>query len=227
MLVLTFVTGVIDAIGYLGLDRVFAGNMTGNVVILGLGLAGADELPVLGPAVALGGFLAGAALAGRALRHSPRGTWTATCTWVLVACAVVLGAVAVLLLFEERFAPQLVAPGAACLMAIGMGAQASTARRLAVQEVTTVVVTSTLTGLAADSRFAGGGSPLWARRAGAVLAITAGAATGALLLLAHLTAGVTAAAVLTLAVAARGHYSVGVRSRRKSPSSPTTQTHAR
>ena len=38
MLVLTFSTGVIDAVGYLGLDRVFTGNMTGNVVILGVAL---------------------------------------------------------------------------------------------------------------------------------------------------------------------------------------------
>jgi uncharacterized membrane protein YoaK (UPF0700 family) len=35
MMVLTFTTGIIDAVGYLGLDRVFTANMTGNVVILG------------------------------------------------------------------------------------------------------------------------------------------------------------------------------------------------
>lgn len=34
MLALTFATGIIDAVGYLGLDRVFTGNMTGNVVVL-------------------------------------------------------------------------------------------------------------------------------------------------------------------------------------------------
>ena len=42
MLALTFATGIIDAVGYLGLDRVFTGNMTGNVVILGMALLGAD-----------------------------------------------------------------------------------------------------------------------------------------------------------------------------------------
>ncbi|MEE6165227.1 MULTISPECIES: YoaK family protein [unclassified Mycolicibacterium] len=52
-LALTFVTGIVDAVGYLGLDRVFTGNMTGNIVILGMGVAGADELPVLGPAPSL------------------------------------------------------------------------------------------------------------------------------------------------------------------------------
>ena len=68
MLALTFSTGVIDAVGYLGLDRVFTGNMTGNVVILGMALVGGTGLPVVGPAVALAAFMAGAAAGGRALR---------------------------------------------------------------------------------------------------------------------------------------------------------------
>lgn len=205
MLVLTFVTGMIDAIGYLGLDRVFAGNMTGNVVILGLGLAGADQLPVLGPATALGGFLLGAALAGRALRHSARGHWTTATTWVLLGGVTLLGAVAVLLLLGDGLSPHVITPIAAALLATAMGAQAATARRLAVQEVTTVVVTSTLTGLAADSRLGSGGSPLWPRRAGAVLVLIAGAAAGALTLLLHAALGVALAAALTLLTALRGH----------------------
>ena len=68
MLALTFSTGIIDAVGYLGLDRVFTGNMTGNVVILGMGLAGADDLALLGPAVALVSFMAGAVIGGRVLK---------------------------------------------------------------------------------------------------------------------------------------------------------------
>ena len=60
MLALTFATGIIDAVGYLGLDRVFTGNMTGNVVVLGMALAGGNGLPVVGPLVALAGFVAGA-----------------------------------------------------------------------------------------------------------------------------------------------------------------------
>lgn len=53
LLLLTFSTGMVDAIGYLGFDKVFTGNMTGNVVILGMGLAGADGVPVLRPASTL------------------------------------------------------------------------------------------------------------------------------------------------------------------------------
>src|ERR1051325_4029374 len=71
MLALTFSTGIIDAVGYLGLDRVFTGNMTGNIVILGMGISGADELPVLGPSLALVGFTCGAWVTGLVLRERP------------------------------------------------------------------------------------------------------------------------------------------------------------
>ncbi len=53
LMVLTFGTGIVDAVGYLALDHVFIGNMTGNVVILGMAMAGADGLPVLGPLTAM------------------------------------------------------------------------------------------------------------------------------------------------------------------------------
>src|SRR5213078_4299680 len=43
---LTFVTGVIDAVSFLGLGHVFTANMTGNVVLLGFAVAGASGLSV-------------------------------------------------------------------------------------------------------------------------------------------------------------------------------------
>ena len=73
MLRLTFVTGVVDAVGYLAVDRVSTGNMTGNVVILAMALGGADDLPVLGPLSALATFTVGALVAGLILRRSRRG----------------------------------------------------------------------------------------------------------------------------------------------------------
>src|SRR5438132_9567142 len=68
LLVLTFTTGLVDAVSYLGLGRVFTANMTGNVVLLGFGLAGGSGLPVLAPVISLGCFLVGAG-AGGALVH--------------------------------------------------------------------------------------------------------------------------------------------------------------
>ncbi|KAH2775500.1 hypothetical protein KXW38_001910, partial [Aspergillus fumigatus] len=89
MMVLTFVTGLVDAVGYLRLDRVFTGNMTGNIVILGMGLAGGDDLPVVGPLAALGAYVAGAAVAGR-LVHRHRPAWKPVVTAIFACSACVL-----------------------------------------------------------------------------------------------------------------------------------------
>ncbi|MDN4471820.1 YoaK family protein [Demequina zhanjiangensis] len=204
MLALTFSTGIIDAVGYLGLDRVFTGNMTGNVVILGMGLAGADELPVLGPAVALVAFMAGAAAGGRVLRGSRDG-WTGKHTALFGAVAAVLVAGAITVLTVEIVQGSFLAYSATAALGLAMGCQAATARHIAVKDVTTVVVTSTITGLASDSVLGKGGGQPWARRAGAVVLIGAGAATGALLLNVNLGAGMLLSAAITIAVLALGH----------------------
>ncbi|MFT4187367.1 MAG: YoaK family protein [Aeromicrobium sp.] len=199
MLALTFSTGVIDAVGYLGLDRVFTGNMTGNVVLLGMAVVGADDLPVLGPVVALLGFLSGAAVGGRVLKNAPSRGWT-TRTTTLFGC--VAGALALtggVLVVDER-PSHAVAVGVTAALGLAMGLQAATARVVAVKDVTTVVVTSTLTGLAADSVLGAGKPGLTGRRAVAVALITVGAGTGAALVHLHLAAGVLLAAALTTAV---------------------------
>ena len=96
MLALTFSTGVIDAVGYLGLDKVFTGNMTGNVVILGMALTGADGLPVAGPAVALVSFMAGAAIAGRVLKPVAAG-WTTRSTALFATVGALIIVIAITL----------------------------------------------------------------------------------------------------------------------------------
>lgn len=204
MLALTFSTGVIDAVGYLGLDRVFTGNMTGNVVILGMALTGADGLPIAGPVIALVLFMAGAAIAGRAMRSVPVG-WSGRSTVLFTTVgAVLLGAAVPMLALDDPAQPvKLIVTGA---LGLAMGVQAGAARHIGVKDVTTVVVTSTLVGLAFDSRFAAntGGHP-WPRRALAIVLIGAGAAVGALLLQVHIGLGMATAAVITLVAAVLGH----------------------
>ena len=204
MLALTFSTGVIDAVGYLGLDRVFTANMTGNVVILGMALVGADDLPVLGPLLALVGFMGGAALGGRLLKSADPG-WTRRTTVLLGLVATVMVATSILLLAIDDDISELVAVSITTALGAAMGVQAATARFIAVKDVTTVVVTSTITGLAADSWLGSGrksgDSP---RRIAAVLLILAGAAVGAALLKWHLGAGLMLAGGITAAVAVAG-----------------------
>ena len=203
MLALTFSTGVIDAVGYLGLDRVFTGNMTGNVVILGMALAGADDLPIVGPVIALVLFMLGALVAGRTLRPVAAG-WSGRSTLLFTLVGVVILAAAVpLLVLENPVEPvKLAVTGA---LGLAMGMQAGAARHIGVKDVTTVVVTSTLVGLAFDSKFAQGTGQPWKRRAGAVLLIGLGAFTGALLLNVHIGVGMAVAALITLVCALLGH----------------------
>ncbi len=204
MLALTFSTGVIDAVGYLGLDRVFTGNMTGNVVILGMGLAGADDLPTAGPAVALISFMVGAAIGGRVLRRVAAG-WTTRMTALFGTVGLLMTGIATALFLvgnEPERPAQLVITAA---LATAMGIQAATARHLAVKDITTVVVTSLITGLAADSPLGAGLTQPWFRRIVALILISAGAVGGALALSLHLGAGVALSAVIVLAVALIGH----------------------
>ena len=204
MLALTFSTGVIDAVGYLGLDRVFTGNMTGNVVILGMALTGADGLPIAGPIIALLLFMLGAGIAGRVLRSVAAG-WSARSTILFSFVGIVLAASAIpTLVIDDPTEPLMLAATGALGLAMGM--QAGVARHIGVKDVTTVVVTSTIVGLAFDSVFAAriSGHP-WARRVLAVALIGAGAAAGALLLEINIAAGMLVAAGITLLAALLGH----------------------
>jgi uncharacterized membrane protein YoaK (UPF0700 family) len=200
MLVLTFSTGVADAVGYLALDKVFTGNMTGNVVILGMGAAGAQDLPVAGPLLALTAFLAGAAAGGRALRARPGEPLRRAPVLLAAIGAAFTGAAAWLTIGGVRIGTP-AAYGITALMAAAMGTQAAVARGIAVKDVTTVVVTSTLTGLAADSWLGSGAGQQWRRRLAAVALIGLGALVGALLVGYRPWAGVALTALLTLGVA--------------------------
>jgi uncharacterized membrane protein YoaK (UPF0700 family) len=204
MLALTFSTGVADAVGYLGLDKVFTGNMTGNVVILGMAIAGADDLPVVGPLIALFTFMIGAAIGGRVLRPVKAG-WTTHSTVLFGAVGVVMAALAIILFAVGGTPPEPLALFITGFLAAVMGLQAAVARHIAVKDVTTVVVTSTITGFAADSRFGGAKNQLWFRRFAAIVLILIGAGVGALLLMVHIGWGIALTALITLTVTAIGH----------------------
>jgi uncharacterized membrane protein YoaK (UPF0700 family) len=180
LLVLTAMTGLIDAVSILGLGRVFVANMTGNVAFIGFALAGAPGFSLPASVAALLGFLVGAfvagVLVGRFAGH--RGLMlrnTGAAEFGLMAIALVL------VLPSVGLPDQGVGAAVAAVLAAAMGIQNATARRLAVPDLTTTVLTMTLTGIAADLRH----SPvaITIRRILAVLAMLLGAAVGALLVL--------------------------------------------
>jgi len=172
LFMLTFVTGVVDAASVLGLGHVFTANMTGNVVFLGFALAGRGEVRVDASVCALASFLLGSVLGGRLSAPAVgRGLRAGLAVEVsLLALAAVVTA-----LGAHTFV-------AVALLAFAMGLRNAVIRKLAIPDLTTTVLTLTITGLGADSSLAGGVNPRWARRALSVVCMLAGAGLGAALL---------------------------------------------
>jgi uncharacterized membrane protein YoaK (UPF0700 family) len=197
LLALTFTTGLVDAVSYLGLGRVFTANMTGNVVLLGFGIAGSGGLPVVAPIVSLIAFLAGAVaggiLAKRLLERHPEHLGAALGVEVaLVALAALLAAV--INVQPGSFSGDLLIAA----LAFAMGVRNATTRKIGVTDVTTTVLTGTLTALAADSPLTGGTGRGLTRRLSTVVAMLTGAIAGALLLKTSLVLPLVCAAALAL-----------------------------
>ncbi|MGZ4318802.1 MAG: YoaK family protein [Gaiellaceae bacterium] len=201
LLLLTVVTGLVDAAGFLNLGHVFVANMTGNVVFLGFALAGAKGLSATASLVALASFVAGSVAGGRlGVRFAERRLHLLS-----AALAVQLAVVAVAALvaaLEGDPVDRTVRFVLIALLALAMGIQNATVRRLAVPELTTTVLTMTLTGIGADSTVGGGTGSKLGRRSLAVAAMLLGAFVGAVLALHVDTAAALAAAAGVLAVTA-------------------------
>lgn len=183
LLLLSVTTGLVDATSVLGLGKVFTANMTGNIVFLGFAVARTPGFST-GPALAaLATFMLGALLAGRLGRARSGGSLR---RWLMTAAAVegllLWSAAAIAVGFDvPTQAPGWKVYAIIALTAIAMGFRNATIRQLKVPDLTTTVLTLTLTGIAADSSLAGGANPNLARRVGSVSAIFLGAVIGALL----------------------------------------------
>jgi uncharacterized membrane protein YoaK (UPF0700 family) len=201
LLTLTVVTGLVDATSYLKLGHVFVANMTGNAVFLGFGIAGAGGISVWPSLTAIGSFLVGGVTGGRiGARWSSDRTrqlrLVTSAELLLVACALVVAA------SSSREIGTASRYAVIVLLAIAMGIQNAAARKLAVADLTTTVLTMTMTGIAADSALAGGRGSKLGRRALAVAAMVLGALIGGLLVLKVDNAAPLALAAALLAIVA-------------------------
>ena len=179
MLVLTVVTGFVDAYSYLALGRVFVANMTGNVVFTGFALAGQSEFSLGASLCALASFAVGALAAGRVTRASREHRGKLLHHVLLLEFALLVVAY-----FLAQLGPATSHPGMRyvliVLLGLAMGVQNAAARVLAVPDLTTTVLTLTITGTSADSRLAGGPGGKAGRRLLSVFAMFLGALFGAL-----------------------------------------------
>jgi uncharacterized membrane protein YoaK (UPF0700 family) len=150
------------------------------------------------PLVSLGSFLVGAVggglLAKRIGNRHPQHIARA-----LGFEATLIGAAAVLAVIVDVRPSELSGDAVIAMLALAMGVRNATVRTLGVPDLTTTVLTMTLTGLAADSPAAGGSGKGSARRIAAVAAMLAGAVAGALLLKTSIVLPLVAAAGLALA----------------------------
>jgi uncharacterized membrane protein YoaK (UPF0700 family) len=207
LVALTAVTGLVDAFSYLLLGHVFVANMTGNVVFLAFALAGTGGFSVLASLVAIASFAVGALAAGRlarplAGRRERLLGVTAAIQAVLLAAAVIMAALTAPPLPTQPLAAGL-RYALIVVLAAAMGVQNATARKLAVPDLTTTVLTLTITGVAADSPVAGATGAHAARRLISVAAMLLGALIGALLVIhVHIVFPLVIALLIVVAVAA-------------------------
>jgi uncharacterized membrane protein YoaK (UPF0700 family) len=200
---LTVIGGFLDAVSYLGLGHVFTANMTGNVVLIGFAVAGAPGFSVLASLCALGFFFGGAVVGGRVDRlvGSHRTVLVGemvlegsliTVAAVITACVTGIGS------GWPRYT-------IIAVLSFAMGMRNASVRRMAVDGMTTTVLTTTLTGLASDSALAGGTNPNEGRRAISVLCMFAGALAGAALVL-HVSAAWALGTAAVLAFGAAAYF---------------------
>jgi len=174
LLLLTAATGAIDGVSYLALDRVFTGNMTGNVLFIGFGLVGVEDIPVLNNLIALLTFMVGAVIGARVTRHSGRVKLPRASLLLLLIGTVAVFALAVVWILVGRIGTPVMITITGVL-ALLLGAQAAAVKHVGIRDLSTVVVTMTMVNLSSDSRLAGGTGAAWLRRVAAIVMMGLGA----------------------------------------------------
>ena len=194
LLLLTFTTGLIDAVSVLVLGHVFVANMTGNVVFLGFWFVPHSGVDLTAAVVAFAGFVIGTIVGGRLARHLDHNVrlWLTTALGLEVVALLALAVLAGLGVVHYHDDSKLVLIAG---LAVTFGSQNATARQFGIQELSTTVLTSTIVGLGFDSRLAGGTGEGEKLRYGVVATMLAGAAVGATLTL------FTVAPIIALAAA--------------------------
>jgi uncharacterized membrane protein YoaK (UPF0700 family) len=185
LLLLSATTGMVDAASILGMDKVFTANMTGNVVFAAFAAVGAPGFHVSYYLTALTAFMTGAVLAGRISRLNGPARLS---HWLVIAASVESGLLIVAGLFSLFLAsrPAPLAGGNYVVIALtagAMGFRNAVVRQLKVPDLSTTVLTLTITGLASDSRLAAGDGANQTTRLASVVMIFGGAALGAALVM--------------------------------------------
>jgi uncharacterized membrane protein YoaK (UPF0700 family) len=183
LVALTVSTGAVDAIGWLGLDKVFSAFMTGNLVFLGFRAGGAGEPSVPRVLAAVAAFTLGAALAARIVA-STKGSgsvWPRPVTMALGAVFVVQAAFAALWVGIDAYPSSRTGDVLIAMSAFGMGMQTTAVFSLGVRAVFTTAATATWAVLMGDLSDWSQSSGERRRLAAVLVGLFSGAAAGAFL----------------------------------------------
>ena len=180
LLLLTFATGLVDAISVLVLGHVFVANMTGNIIFLGFWFVPSAGIDLTAAIVAFLGFLVGTVIGGRLARHlgARARCWLTTALGLEIVMLMALSILAGTGLLSYHANTKLVLIAG---LAITFGVQNATARQFGIQELSTTVLTTTVVGIGVDSRLAGGTGEREKLRYSVILALCGGAIVGATL----------------------------------------------
>jgi uncharacterized membrane protein YoaK (UPF0700 family) len=176
----TVTTGVVNAVAFLFLGKVFSSVITGNLVLLGVSAVSHSSSEAIHSGVGLAGYAAGVAVgAPLAARGKDQGaTWPRSVTTTLTAELCVLAAFCLgweLSDGRPRGGAQL---ALLVLLAAAMGMQSAAIRRLG--QMSSTYLTSTLTGVVA-ALTTGTMPEAIGRSLGAIAAMVVGALAGGLL----------------------------------------------
>ncbi len=176
VLILTFATGAVDSVSYFSFNHTFTANMSGNMALLGIGMA-THFGPVAGNLFAFAGFVLGSLIGPRALRPM-RGHHLVLTARLLAIEFVILLLLTCVLITTTTVGDAVLRDAVCGVLALAMGIQTTVARHLAVKDVNTTVATMTLHDLVSGLSREGMKSARWRRRGGVVVLLVAGAATG-------------------------------------------------
>lgn len=200
---LSAASGCMDAVSFLGFNTVFVANMTGNTVILGLGLAGAPNIFIAGLAGAIIGFAAGSFATAQLARRLGSASRERRFCQLLLAELIVQAAIVIALLAAgpHNSLPPTWQVVVVFWMGASLGGQGIAARELGLPGVSTLAITSTIQQAVSDRRLGH-----IARNPGAMISVVTyfvGALVGGLLIEWHVTfAVILAVAALSVAAAA-------------------------
>ncbi len=183
LILLTFGSGAVDAVSFLGLGRVFTAMMSGNIVLLGLAVGSAAGSEAIRSGISLLAYASGVFAATRLVRgKAQRSLWPAGLTVSLVLAATAQSGLLAGWLASSANPGSTLEAVLVGASALAMGLQSGAVARLRVSGVTTTYVTGTLTGLMGALALGSGERRDLVRRAVVLLALLAGAACSALLL---------------------------------------------